>query len=149
MALFERLRALRGKARRIRETAYEYAQDNPLFRRGFEQAQDVVNETRSRIEERLETIEGELWDWIRLMQDEARRSHQQLERSQKSATYFEILEVPPGSDFRTVKAAWRRKMRENHPDRFAHDPVAEVEAQRRSQEINRAYRELRVLLTGR
>ena len=40
-------------------------------------------------------------------------------------------------------------MLNNHPDRFAHDPIAEEAAHRRSQELNLAYTELSALLNGR
>lgn len=43
----------------------------------------------------------------------------------------------------TIKAAWRRLARENHPDLTPNDPAATARATRRMAEINRAYAELR------
>ncbi len=43
----------------------------------------------------------------------------------------------------TIKAAWRRLARQNHPDLTAGDPVASRAATRRMAEINAAYQELR------
>jgi curved DNA-binding protein CbpA len=54
-----------------------------------------------------------------------------------------VLGVPRGSGQSTIKAAWRKLARENHPDLTPNDPAATARATRRMAEINRAYAELR------
>lgn len=55
---------------------------------------------------------------------------------------FVVLELPRDANGTSIKAAWRRLARENHPD-LATDPVAARRATRRMAEINAAYEQLR------
>ena len=55
----------------------------------------------------------------------------------------DVLGVPRDAGQSTIKAAWRRLARENHPDLTQSDPAAAEKATRRMVEINRAYAELR------
>jgi hypothetical protein len=50
-----------------------------------------------------------------------------------------VLGVEDGADAATVKAAWRRLARQNHPDLTGDDPEASRRATRRMAEINDAY----------
>ena len=119
----------------------------------IKQRVDAVTESwrdsRAGVENWLLGIEEDLWVWIRRMQAQAQRTQNQFDRAQRSGQYYSTLGLKPGASMDEVKAAWRQKMRENHPDRFANDPVAEERAHRRAQEINLAYAELTALLTGR
>ncbi|MBA2664677.1 MAG: DnaJ domain-containing protein [Bradymonadaceae bacterium] len=64
--------------------------------------------------------------------------------------YYANLEVPFGSDLPTVKAAYRRLMRNYHPDKFANDPQMESKATELSQELAHAYQRIESYLkTGR
>ena len=51
----------------------------------------------------------------------------------------EVLGVTAGADPGTIKAAWRRLARRNHPDLTGDDPAASRAATRRMAEINDAY----------
>jgi hypothetical protein len=51
----------------------------------------------------------------------------------------EVLGVQPGVDPATIKAAWRRLARVNHPDLTGDDPAASRAATRRMAAINDAY----------
>ncbi len=51
----------------------------------------------------------------------------------------EVLGVQPGADPATIKAAWRRLARVNHPDLTGDDPAASRAATRRMAAINDAY----------
>lgn len=51
----------------------------------------------------------------------------------------DVLGVTPGDDPATIKAAWRRLARSNHPDLTGDDPAASRAATRRMAEINDAY----------
>ena len=50
-----------------------------------------------------------------------------------------VLGVQAGASSATIKAAWRRLARENHPDLTGDDPAASRVATRRMAEINDAY----------
>jgi hypothetical protein len=55
----------------------------------------------------------------------------------------DVLGVSPGATPQSIKAAWRRLARENHPDLTGDDPAASQRATRRMAEINDAYERLR------
>jgi curved DNA-binding protein CbpA len=55
----------------------------------------------------------------------------------------DVLGVPRTASQATIKAAWRKLARANHPDLTQSDPAAAERATRRMAEINRAYAELR------
>ncbi len=153
MSLRKRFKSIGDTARDLGRTAsravYDYAMEQPIVRRQVDKAKTIIEETRVNVEERFDGIERELWDWIREMQAQAQRAQQQVNRARDSDYYYRLLGLSPGASIEEVKAAWRNKMREHHPDRFTDDPVAEAQAQERAQDINHAYRELRILLTGR
>jgi curved DNA-binding protein CbpA len=56
---------------------------------------------------------------------------------------YAVLGVDPGDSLLTIKAAWRRLARENHPDVVSADPATVDRATRRMAEINAAYAEVR------
>jgi len=108
-----------------------------------------IKESRETVEAWLSNLEDELWVWVRRMQDEAQRAHTQVDRARHANAYYHTLGLKPGATLEEIKQAWRKAMRKNHPDLFAHDPVAERAAHTRSQELNTAYTELCALLSGR
>jgi curved DNA-binding protein CbpA len=57
---------------------------------------------------------------------------------------YDVLRVTRDASLATIKAAWRRLARENHPDLIGHDAAAARSATRRMAEINRAYEQLRL-----
>ena len=129
--------------------AADAAMKQPEIKRRVDEVKGIYTQAKAQVETQFEDVESDLWAWINRMQEEAQRTHRQVDRARQAHSYYETLGVPIGSDLPTVKAAWREKMRQNHPDRFVDDPVAEADAQKRAQEINRAYAELTALLTGR
>jgi DnaJ-domain-containing protein 1 len=61
--------------------------------------------------------------------------------------YYERLEVPIGSDWETVKAAYRRLMRKYHPDLHGHKSPEKLKAATEvSQALTQAYNELEKVL---
>jgi DnaJ-domain-containing protein 1 len=142
MSLFDRLKDA-GRA------AASAAMKQPAVKRRVERVQARARELREEIEERLGDVESDLWAWIQKLEAEARRTHRQVQRKQSSAEHYRTLGLQPGASIDEVKAAYRKKMRENHPDRFAHDKQAEAAAHARAQQINIAYGELTALITGR
>ena len=62
------------------------------------------------------------------------------EPAQRLQTPYEILEVPSGSDFKAIKAAYQNKIRQYHPDKVADmGPEVQEVAEKHAQEINEAY----------
>ena len=123
--------------------------ENPRVRRRVDAARANYRDARAVFESRFEGIESELWAWVQRLQVEATKAQRQAMRARDANQHYHTLGVAPGVPLEEVKAAWRARMRENHPDRFASDPAAEAATHARAQEINLAYEELTALLTGR
>jgi len=62
--------------------------------------------------------------------------------------YLLDLGVGPGADLEAVRSAWRRLVREHHPDLFAGDPERQRRGNERVKDFNRAYREIRRRVLG-
>lgn len=129
--------------------AADVAMSQPAVRRRVEAAQARVRELRAEVEDRLQDAESDLWAWIQRLEQDVRKNQRQHLRARSATDHYRTLGLAPGASLAEVKAAWRRKMHENHPDRFAHDRQAEARAHSRAQQINLAYQELTALLTGR
>lgn len=59
--------------------------------------------------------------------------------------YYDVLGLKTGAPAHEVKQAYRRLVKEWHPDRFPHDVLLRHEAHRRLQEINAAYSRLQAV----
>lgn len=153
MSILDRLREAGGRAASAAASAGRVAADaamqQPSVKRRLDEARRRIDDFRETAEKRFEEIERDLWTWINKMQEEAQRAQRQVVRARSADDYYAVLDLGPGADLKTVKKAYHRKMRENHPDKFAHDPVEERRAHARAQEINEAYQQLTALLTGR
>ena len=58
--------------------------------------------------------------------------------------YYQVLGVDPESTVRQIRAAWRRKVFDLHPDRLSHRSAAERRAaENELKKVNRAYEALR------
>jgi DnaJ-domain-containing protein 1 len=53
--------------------------------------------------------------------------------------YYDTLGAPVGADLAAVEKIWRRRVLENHPDRFMHDPEEQKRASERLRRINDAH----------
>jgi len=58
------------------------------------------------------------------------------------AQAYDILGLRPGDGWKELKIAYRRRMREWHPDRFPGDDVRKKRADEKTKTINKAYKEL-------
>lgn len=58
------------------------------------------------------------------------------------AGYYANLELEPGAGLADLTRAWKKLVREYHPDRFAADPARQAVATRLLQDLSHAYREL-------
>jgi DnaJ-domain-containing protein 1 len=64
------------------------------------------------------------------------------------AELYAVLQLPDGASFEEVKRAFRRLMREYHPDLHADDPTRQKAATQTAMALTQAYQELERLLTG-
>ncbi len=55
---------------------------------------------------------------------------------------FDVLGVNRGATADEIKDAWRKKVTENHPDKFT-DPVEKQQAEERAKDINEAYQSIK------
>lgn len=62
--------------------------------------------------------------------------------SAKELEYFANLEVAPGSDWETIKSAYKKLMARYHPDRFARDPEGQAIALLVTKKLNEAFAHL-------
>lgn len=65
------------------------------------------------------------------------------------AQYYANLEIPNGSDLKTVRSAWKRLMRQYHPDLHSKDAKKRKLAEDLSQQLNHARSELEKYLKRR
>ena len=63
------------------------------------------------------------------------------------AGYYANLELPYGANLEEVKAAWKRLMKQYHPDRHAQDPAKREVANALCAQLTHAYKELEKFLT--
>ena len=61
------------------------------------------------------------------------------EENSAAKKYYEVLELPYGSDFQEVKKAYRRLLKKYHPDLFHGNIEKQKTAQKVTEEINEAY----------
>ena len=149
MTVKDALRNARQAARKVGRAVADAAMAQPVINEQVAKASKRWEDLRAQAEERVAVVEAELWQWISRMQAEAQKAGRQAQRRKIAVNHYETLGVGPDATMDEVKAAYRQKMRDHHPDRFAHDPEAEAEAQERAQVINAAYQALTALLTGR
>ena len=65
----------------------------------------------------------------------------------KLAALYANLEVPYGSDLSAVRAAWRRLLKQYHPDLHGVDPTKREVANELTARLTAAYEELETALT--
>ncbi len=58
------------------------------------------------------------------------------------AQYYANLEVPYGSDIRTVRSGWKKLLKRYHPDLHSDSPEKQQIAEELVKQLNHAYREL-------
>ena len=63
------------------------------------------------------------------------------------AGYYANLELPYGATLEEVKAAWKRLMKQYHPDRHAQEPAKREVANALCAQLTHAYKELEKSLT--
>lgn len=70
----------------------------------------------------------------------ARTAHATATATTEVRRAYAALEVPPGSDFATVRRAYRQLMRKYHPDRHTQSPAKQKTANELAQRLTGAYK---------
>lgn len=70
-------------------------------------------------------------------------------RDEKIAGYYANLEIPYGANLETVKKAYRKLMKQYHPDKFSGDPEKQKTATEITKRLNEAYQALEKHLQSR
>ncbi len=63
------------------------------------------------------------------------------------AEYYANLELPYGASLEAVKTAWKRLMKQYHPDRHAQEPAKREVANALCTQLTHAYKEIEKSLT--
>ena len=93
------------------------------------------------------TLEDEEWENQSSQHSKVRSEEQGHSHiDQELAEYYSNLEIPYGSDIETVRSAWRRMMKEYHPDKYAQDEKRRRTADQLTAQLTHAYRKLEVAL---
>ena len=64
------------------------------------------------------------------------------EESNHLTRYYANLEIPVGSDRKTIKTAWKTQLKKYHPDLHGSDPEKKQIAEELTRKLNEAYRTL-------
>ncbi len=114
---------------------------------------DFMREAAEELDRELnrgkDVFEEEAWDEMDTDEyyEQSNRWYKKPFRDDDIAKSYAKLKVPYGSDFKTVKRAWRKLMKKYHPDLYAKDPQKMKEYNDICQEITKAYEILEKYLT--
>ena len=61
------------------------------------------------------------------------------EEADPLAKYYANLEIPVGSDRKTIKTAWKKQLKKYHPDLHGSDPQKKKIAEELTRQLNEAY----------
>ena len=145
MNLTDGLRILKKAA----DLAADVAMAQPGIKRRVQRVQSQVDALRREAERMAAEIEARAQEMFRDFQEEAMRAQRQLVRQRTAVEHYHTLGLAEGASLEDVKKAYRRLMRQHHPDKHSNDAAAEGRAHARAQQINQASGELTALLTGR
>ncbi len=116
---------------------------NRDFLREFEQWEERLRK-KMKVDEDFETFEKRY---------HSRYSHAQPKQApsidEKIAGYYANLELPYGADLEAVKKAYRKLMKQYHPDKFSSNPEKQRIATEITKGLNKAYQELEKYLQSR
>jgi DnaJ-domain-containing protein 1 len=138
-----------GILKKAGQAAADVAMTQPGIRRRVERVQATVEVIRREVETIAAQAEARAQVLLRELQEEALRARKQIDRQRSASDHYRTLGLQNGASLDDVKKAYRKMMRQHHPDKHSTDAAAEARAHDRAQAINEAYRELTALLTGR
>lgn len=117
--------------------AWNWLKERPPVKQKLEEAEEEFTRHKRRIEEKIRHIEAELLEWIRLLEESQGFAPARGSTPTLSESYLR-LGVPYGAPFTEVRRAWRRKMRDCHPD-LCTDPQSKERAELEARAINEAF----------
>ena len=138
-----------GILKKAGQVAADVAMTQPGIRRRVERVQATVEVIRREVETIAAEAEARAQVLLRELQEEALRARKQIHRQRSASDHSRTLGLQNGASLEDVKKAYRKMMRQHHPDKHSTNAQAEARANDRAQAINEAYRELTALLTGR
>lgn len=149
MRFTEGIDLLKRAGRKAADVAIDVAMAQPAISSRVGRVQAQVERLRHEVELLAAEAEARAQVLLRELQEEAIRQRKRMDRVRSASDRYQTLGLQNGASLDDVKKAYRRLMRQHHPDKHSTDARAEAEAHARAQEINEAYRELTALLTGR
>lgn len=101
-------------------------------------------------QEQEENISKEDWELYEQYQKNKRQEEQKnyeqqfhqsssWQQQQEERQYYGVLELPYGASFEEIKVAYKRLIKQYHPDRFHNDPEKHKAAVEISQKLNVAF----------
>ena len=121
-----------------------------MFDRLFNILKAEIGDAFQGKEEKISKEEWELYDQFYKKKDEKSNQNideefekhfkqQTWQEQQEEKQYYAALELPHGASFEEIKAAYKRLIKQYHPDRFPNDPEKHKAAIELSQKLNIAY----------
>ena len=101
-----------------------------LFKRIENIIKSNINHEEEEIKIHINSYEDIYYNDVKVIQNE----ENQLEKK-----YYKILELEYGSDFSSIKKAYKRLLKKYHPDLFLNKPEKLKSAQEVTRQINEAY----------
>ncbi len=86
--------------------------------------------------------------WERAFEEARARGHRGAgprPRANEVEGWYRTLEVPPGTDFATIRKSYRRLLAKYHPDKYANDPDKYAAATEVARKITSAYDGLKTM----
>lgn len=129
MLLDKIIKIIKSNIEAARQAARDYERPFRKFEE-FEEKQQQKDEQEAR-EQQQQRHQRE--------QQYRQSTHNTSSAQDKEAAYYAALELPKGTDYVQIKAAYKRLMKQYHPDRFHGQPDKQKAAQQVSQKLNEAY----------
>ncbi len=95
------------------------------------------------------TGKGRGWEEPEAGFREARRTAQEPAIDPQLAQYYANLEIPYGADLETARRAWKRLLKQCHPDLHTKDPEKRRVAEELSARLTQAFQELERALSAK
>lgn len=136
---------LRREAWRLSKTvgkvAWDWVKTQPPVKNKIDLLEEKLEETKAKARSKLSMLEQEFWAWVEGLEAEGYIESPYRVGPSLNVCY-ERLGVDSQVSNEVLRKAWRKKMMACHPDRFAQDPQALEQAERRAREINEAYQRI-------
>ena len=120
------------------KAAWIWAQDQPIVQEQKRKIEARVAVLKDRARARISQFESEFWEWVKQLEAEG-YVEVPYQAGPSLAESYARLEVNAHASDQQVRKAWRSRMLQCHPDRFAQDPQALAAAEVEARQVNEAY----------